>query len=297
MPRPVTVGVDGSPAALAAADWGAREARLRNAPLRLVHAWEWQPYSHAPPAGPEAAQRWSEGVPPEVTTPLRRRYRDLTITTDLLTGPPPEMLCAAAEEAELLAIGTTGAGRLAGFLLGSVARATVAHAERPVVSVRAPQTGGEQPPGKEQLPTSPRRVVVGLDLSRPCEEVIRFAFEAAALRSVPLLAMSSWNPPAYYGAFTMGANEGWAAEVEAEETESLRTALRPWREKFPSVDLVEQAVIGQPARCLLDAATDAALVVIGRRAPLRPATPVRIGHNAHAVLHHCPAPVAVVPHD
>ncbi|MFI0786274.1 universal stress protein [Streptomyces lydicus] len=34
----MTVGADGSPAALAAADWGAHEARLRDVPLRLVHA-------------------------------------------------------------------------------------------------------------------------------------------------------------------------------------------------------------------------------------------------------------------
>lgn len=51
MSRTVTVGLDGSPESLAAADWAAREALLRAAPLRLVHAGEQQPHAHVPFAG------------------------------------------------------------------------------------------------------------------------------------------------------------------------------------------------------------------------------------------------------
>ncbi|MEU9119964.1 universal stress protein [Streptomyces sp. NPDC048506] len=247
MTHPVTVGVDGSAAGLAAADWGAREAQLRGVPLRLVHAWEWQPFAHAPPMGPEAARRWSEGVPHEVTAQLHRHYPDLDITADLLTGPPPEMLCAAAAEAALLVMGTAGVGRLAGFLLGSVAMATVARTERPVVLVRAPGADEDKAVGRGPTATSPRPVVLGLDLVRPCEEVIRFSFDAAALRAAPLLVLHGWNPPGYYGAYGAGANVNWAAGFEAAQTESLRRTLRPWRERFPTVDVIEQAVVGQPA--------------------------------------------------
>ncbi|MCX4637775.1 universal stress protein [Streptomyces platensis] len=297
MTRPVTVGVDGSPAGLAAADWGAREAQLRGVPLRLVHAWEWQPFAHAPPAGPEAARRWSEGVPREVTTQLHHRYPDLDITADLLTGPPPEMLCAAAREAELLVIGTVGVGGLAGFLLGSVALATVAHVEHPVVLVRGPRPDEGEHPGQRPAVMSGRRVVVGLELGRPCDEVIRFSFDAAVLRASPLLVVHGWNPPGYYGVQSISPYTSWAADIEAEEAKALYEALLPWRERYPAVDVVEQAVIGQPAHHLLDAAADAGLVVIGRRTPYSKAAPFRIGHIAHALLHHCPAPVAVVPHD
>ncbi|MFI2184429.1 universal stress protein [Streptomyces sioyaensis] len=297
MTRPVTVGVDESSAGLAAADWGAREAQLRDAPLRLVHAWEWQPYAHAPPAGPEDARRWSEEVPRQVTAQLRHRYPDLDITADLLTGPPPEVLCEAAKEAELLVLGTVGVGGIAGFLLGSVAMATVAHAERPVVLIRAPRTNQDKHPGQEPTAVPPRPVVVGLDLSHSCDEVIHFAFDAAALRAAPLLVVHGWNPPSYYGVYGVGADPNWAADIEAEETENLRKALLPWREKYPAVDVTEQAVVGKPAHHLLDAAADADLVVIGRRTRSSRATPLRIGHIAHAVLHHCPAPVAVVPHN
>lgn len=72
--------------------------------------------------------------------------------------------------------------------------------------------------------------------------------------------------------------------------------LRPWREKFPGVDVNEQAVVGSAGSHLIDASRDAALVVVGRR---NRRTPVgaHIGPVTQAVLHHATAPVAVVPHD
>jgi nucleotide-binding universal stress UspA family protein len=60
--------------------------------------------------------------------------------------------------------------------------------------------------------------------------------------------------------------------------------------------VTEHAVIGQAARHLIEAASDASLVVVGRRAR-RLSIGTHIGPVTHAVLHHSPAPVAVVPHD
>lgn len=111
----------------------------------------------------------------------------------------------------------------------------------------------------------------------------------------PLVGGARLEPPGYYGVHSIGAYPSWAADIEAEQTETLRKVLRPWRERYPAVEVVEQAAIGQPAHHLLEAAADADLVVIGRRTPSSKASPFRIGHIAHAVLHHCPAPVAVVP--
>ncbi|MER0477795.1 universal stress protein [Streptomyces sp. Edi2] len=122
-----------------------------------------------------------------------------------------------------------------------------------------------------------------------------FAFEAAALRAAPLLVVHGRNPPPYY-AYGLGAALAWGADISAKERETLRQALLPWSEKHPGVDLVQEPVIGEPAHHLLDSAAHAQLVVIGRRRPPTRASWPRIGHVAHAVLHHCPAPVAVVPH-
>ena len=52
--RTVTVGIDGSRESLAAAEWAAREARLRALPLRLVNVWEPvpEPMGREPALGP-----------------------------------------------------------------------------------------------------------------------------------------------------------------------------------------------------------------------------------------------------
>ncbi|GAU70521.1 hypothetical protein SSP35_20_00170 [Streptomyces sp. NBRC 110611] len=300
MTSPVAVGLDGSPASLAAADWGAREALRRNLPLRLVHAWEWQPLTYAPLAGTDAPRLWSERVPRETAAELRERYPDLEITTDHLTGAPPEVLCDVAKESELLALGSARLGRLAGFFIGSVAMSTVTHVERPTVLVRAGTTAvDEHVSATDGRPLSAMRyrpVVLGLDLSRACGDVIRFAFETASLRAAPLRVIHGWNPPAFV-TYGLGSALGSPTDMAAREADALRTALRRWREKYSGIDVIEQPVVGQPAHHLVDAGADAGLVVIGRRTNRLSAGPSRIGHITHAVMHHCPAPVAVVPHD
>lgn len=45
MTRTITVGIDGSPESHAAAEWAAREAELRDLPVRLLHVWEPLPRS------------------------------------------------------------------------------------------------------------------------------------------------------------------------------------------------------------------------------------------------------------
>lgn len=312
MTVPVTVGLNGTPASMAAADWGAREAALRGLPLRLVSAWEWQPFSYAPLAGSEMPEQWSVRVPEEAAAELRRRYPGLDVTADRLTGPPPEVLCEAAKESELLALGSTGLGPLAGFLLGSVAMATVAHTGRPVVLVRAPEGGQGEGEGAEEdaggeagsgggnggdggaSEAGDGAVVLGIDLSSPGDETIRFGFAAASVRSAPLRVINGWNPPPYFG-HGIGDDEGRRSEAIDRAAETMRAVLAPWRERYPAVEVAEEPGIGRPARLLSEAGAGAGLVVVGRRAtPRRPGQP-RIGHVAHAVLHHCPAPVAVVP--
>ncbi|MFI8320193.1 universal stress protein [Streptomyces sp. NPDC085529] len=55
-----------------------------------------------------------------------------------------------------------------------------------------------------------------------------------------------------------------------------------------------EAVVESAARQMIEASRGAGLVVVGRRTRRLPAGP-HLGHVAHAVIHHSPAPVAVVP--
>ncbi|MGW2641806.1 universal stress protein, partial [Streptomyces sp. NPDC001348] len=76
----------------------------------------------------------------------------------------------------------------------------------------------------------------------------------------------------------------------------LSEVLRPWRQKYPDVEVVEQSHYGSPSLLLVDASHEASLVVVGRRIR-RASTGAHIGTVTHAVLHHSTAPVAVVAHD
>jgi nucleotide-binding universal stress UspA family protein len=297
MPRTVTVGVDGSPESLAAAEWAAREAELRGLPLHLVHAWDWQPY--ALPVPDNAAHRhWGGRVLREATERLHKHHPGLEITSQQVPQPPLTALVSASADAEPLVIGSRGLGGTVGFLVGSVGLALVAHTDRPVVLVRSGVSAEDEhqmdTDGRPSSTTPYRDVVLGLDHQHPDDAVISFAFEAAARRSARLRVVHGWSLPPYF-AYGLPLDPVLNAELAREEASAVEAALAPWREKFPHVEVVEQTLVGSAGDHLVDAAREASLVVVGRR--IRP-TPLgaRTGPVTHAVLHHATAPVAVIPH-
>ncbi|MFC4463657.1 universal stress protein, partial [Streptomyces xiangluensis] len=204
MVRTVVAGIDGSPESRAAAEWAAREAKLRGLPLKLVHVWEPvpEPMAQAPLLGAETQQHWSERIPRETAAGLRMRHPGLEVSVEQLTGGPAEALTKAAEDAELLALGSRGLSGIGGFMVGSVGLSVVAHAERPVVLVRAGEQAADEheadPVGIPSAATPYRPVVLGLDSAGPDDSVIEFAFDAAARRSAVLRVVNGWNLPPYY---------------------------------------------------------------------------------------------------
>ncbi|XES01249.1 universal stress protein [Streptomyces sp. S1D4-11] len=84
-------------------------------------------------------------------------------------------------------------------------------------------------------------------------------------------------------------------ELLAEHERAVVATLRPWCEKFPEVAVTETVTEGRAGGELIHASASAALLVVGRRVrETRLGT--HLGSVAHAVLHHAPCPVAVVPH-
>ncbi|MFF3885882.1 universal stress protein [Streptomyces sp. NPDC001914] len=300
MPRTVTVGLDGSPESLAAAEWAAREARLRGVPVRLVNVWEPapDPLAQAPLLGAETQQHWSERIPREAAEGVRARHPGVEVVTQQLTGRPAEALLKAADDAELLVLGTRGLSGAGGFMVGSVGLAVVAHAERPVVFVRAGEQAADEhesdPTGIPSAVAPFRPVVLGLDTGAPDDALIGFAFEAALLRDTALRVVHSWNEPPYI-AYGLPPDLKMNARLAAEDAAAMTAALRTWREKYPAVEIIEDSLSGKPANHLVDASREASLVVVGRRIR-HAALGAHIGPVTHAVLHHAGAPVAVVPH-
>ncbi|WP_066935949.1 universal stress protein [Streptomyces sp. NBRC 110611] len=287
----VTAGLNGSPESVAAAEWAAREALLRAVPLRLVHADEWPAWATIPAASAQVRDGWAHGLLAEVAAELQQEHPALEISTRLLWGPPATALSIEAADADLLVLGSRGLSGVKGFLIGSVGMATITSTEQPVVLVRAPKQPGEQPPSAPPKPS--RDVVVGVDIQHPCDALLAFAFDEAARRDRPLRAVYGWSLPPL--ARSAPALEEAEREMAPDIARRLSEVLLPWRRRFPSVDVEERSPIGGPAPQLLHAAADAELVVIGRRVRRSPLG-THIGSVAHAVLHHCPAPVAVIAH-
>ncbi|MFI2368088.1 universal stress protein [Streptomyces sp. NPDC018833] len=292
MPHHVTVGLDGSPESAAAAEWAAREALLRGVPLRLVHADEWPTSAAIPVAGPDAQRRWADELLAATAQQLQRGYPSLEISARRLSGRPAAALSIEAAEADLLVLGSRGLSGVMGFLLGSVGMETIVATERPVVLVR----GTGQPSARtDAAPGGPSGgVVVGVDIHQSCDLLLDFAFDEAARRGGRLRAVYGWSiPPVVRDASALEAAERAMSQDVARR---LTDILMPWRQKFPSVEVVERSPIGGPSHQLVREAAGAELVVVGRsirRSPLG----AHIGSVTHAVIHHCSSPVAVVAHD
>ncbi|MFD4873062.1 universal stress protein [Streptomyces sp. NPDC058420] len=301
MTRTVTVGLDGSAESRAAAEWAAREAQLLGLPLKLVQVWEPvpAPMAQAPLLGAETQQYWTERIPRETGEGIRLRHPDLDVTTEQLSGPPADVLASAAKDAELLVLGSRGLSGVGGFLVGSVGLSVVAHADRPVVFVRAGEQAADEhvmdPVGIPSATTPFRPVVLGLDIESPDDGPTGFAFAAAARRGASLRVVHGWNPPAYY-AYGLPVDLEVQDALARRQSTALTEVLRPWREKFPEAEVTEECPYGSPGSHLADASREASLVVVGRRIRRGPLG-AHIGSVAHAVLHHSTAPVAVVPHD
>lgn len=136
----IVIGVDGSPTGDDALQWGVRHAERIGDDVVVIRVVE-------PPAAfvygqmmvdthvdPDALRTWAEEAMNEVLD-LVRAQTSVPIEGRVIEGPPARSLCEAAEDAELLVIGSRGLGGFKGLLLGSVSHQVVTHARCPVVVV------------------------------------------------------------------------------------------------------------------------------------------------------------------
>ncbi|MEU6578234.1 universal stress protein [Streptomyces sp. NPDC046805] len=290
MTRPITAGVDDTEESRAALAWAAREAVRRGLPLRVVHAWRFQPYEAIGAADRRTQEVWVRDAVTRAVRAVTERHPEPAVSVDVVEGHTVETLVAAAAEAAMLVLGSRGHGPVVGFLLGSVGQQVIAEAARPVVLVR----GGDRPSAE----AAGREVVVGQQGGpEDSAAALRFAFETAAARGATVRAVRAWSLPPVF-AYSPGSLRllDEVGGLEPYEKKALAEALAPCRERFPGVRVAEQVEMGSAGEVLLSVAARAQLMVVGRRAH-RTAVGARIGSVAHGVLHHAECPVAVVPHD
>ncbi|MFJ6749311.1 MULTISPECIES: universal stress protein [unclassified Streptomyces] len=285
----ITVGLDGTPESVTAVLWAAQEARLRGDRLRLVHAWALlAPETSTPAPGAKDQNYWPHRIMEEASAAVRAHHPDLPLEEVLVPLDPLEALKDAAGTSGLLVLGSRDLGPLEKYVLGEVGLQLIAHIGTPTVLVRARQDSASVRGDGD--------VVLGLSLHEPCEALLAFAFGTAARRGVPLCAVHGRRLPSHAYNRGGGVDPIIAKDVVDDAQRGLSEALRPWREKFPDVRVVDRVELESPARALLRDAADAGLLVVGRRHKRRLLTP-RIGHVVQAVVHHAACPVAVVPHE
>jgi nucleotide-binding universal stress UspA family protein len=286
----VVVGIDGSRSALRAMRWAAIEATRRKAPLRLVTAY---PVNQPPFVGRRGG---SSAELAEVVREVARRQlaeaaaiasasvpTGVEVHWRLIGGAPVAALRAAAEQAQLLVLGDRGRGAVAGLLAGSVAIGVSAHAACPVVLVR---TGKD-----EAVEDRIRPIVVGIDGSPVSENALAFAFNAASVRGVPLVAVHTWSD--LYVDETMATQLNWST-IQPAEAEVLAERLAGWGEKYPDVPVTRRVALDRPARALVTESREAQLVVVGSRGRGQLVGRL-LGSVSHAVVHRAHCSVAVVP--
>lgn len=98
----------------------------------------------------------------------------------------------------------------------------------------------------------------------------------------------------------VGSGAAYDPETNAQIAESLNTGLndmlKPWRDRYPAVDVDAQVTVGHASQQLLEKSAEAGLVIVGRRIR-QSSLGAHIGPITHAMLHHSTAPVAVIAHE
>jgi nucleotide-binding universal stress UspA family protein len=141
----IVVGVDNSLGAQAALAFSLEEARLRSAPLRVVHAWR---FGYIGAVGAECAvpvlggdrrelRRAAAAELDAIVAEASAGAHDVEIEKRVREGLPAAVLIEESGEADLLVVGSRGHGGFVSLLLGSVSQQCADHAASPVVIVRS----------------------------------------------------------------------------------------------------------------------------------------------------------------
>jgi nucleotide-binding universal stress UspA family protein len=269
----IVAGYDGSPGAAQALRWAAREARARETTLTVCLAW--MPDHMGLPTGSDLAERARQHGQEILARGLPYAESLLGpgwVRPDLAAGSAAHVLCERSQAADMVVVGSRGHGELPGLLLGSVSWQVAGHAAGPVVVVRGAWRPANQSPGP---------VVVGADGSPAGQAAVVFAFEEAALRDVPLVAVCALTDAP--------GRLGESRQVHEDFENLMATEAK----EHPEVSVMHRVLPGTPRAALLAAAADAQLLVVGARGR-DGLDEMSLGSIAQAMLHYAPGPVAIV---
>jgi nucleotide-binding universal stress UspA family protein len=208
---PIVVGVDGSQAAIQAAEWAIDEAVSREVPLRLVAVIPQQ----AEPAPLESVGNvrmeleYAETALRVASAAVAANAHPVKVETAVLRGDNAAALIAESRKAELICVGSVGIGRIARAILGSTAAELAEGAHCPVAIIRTRQ---HRPKYDSPL------IVVAVNDEPGNDDVVERAIKEAQLRHAPVLALGVWRRD--------------LGEMPRDE---LDRRVRVWEQRYPGV--------------------------------------------------------------
>lgn len=139
----IVVGVDHSEGAKAALRFALEEATLRQATLRVVHAWQ---YAYIGSTGFESSypalggdvKELRDAAAGDLDATLREAIPEtgtVEVERRVVKNAPSAALVDESRDADMVVVGSRGHGGFAGLLLGSVSQQVAHHAACPVVIV------------------------------------------------------------------------------------------------------------------------------------------------------------------
>ncbi|MBJ8346986.1 universal stress protein [Antrihabitans sp. YC2-6] len=276
--KSIIVGIDGSTAAIRAAEWAATEAADRDIPLRLVYVAE--PNGEDPVAG---APNTEFDYGRDALEAARRavEHRDaVKVESELLHGKVDSTLAELSEGAEMVVVGSVGIGFFAEMILGSTASSLARTARCAVAIVRAPHRYAEVP--------SAGPIVVPIESRSPVDAVLGAAFFEGKIRAAEVMIpqlqrIRPWAVPASSTTVARGA------------TGPLEDRVDTFRGNFPTVVAYSMLIDGYPIAYLEQLSKSAQLVVVGRRRQTGAEDAGTLDGTAHAMVYHAKCPVLVVP--
>ncbi|AOZ72969.1 universal stress protein [Boudabousia tangfeifanii] len=287
----IVVGTDGSDESWTVLDWAVGRAKVANAQLQVLVAYNLPSLT---PAGMEGGYLMvDDGKLRDLALETAQKAcdyakeRGVEATSVVQPGDPAALLLEASNEASLLVIGTTGSQGIADRFLGSVSASLPAKSKCPVVVVPKFEGGSPFTPVK--------KIVVGVDGSDTALTALRKAVDETELWGAKLQATSA--VPFATGNHLMA----WMTpSVDRKRVmHDIRVGLDVSVDQVVGdrdIQVGRHVLDGNPAELLSEFSTAVDLIVVGRRGRGGFAG-LLLGSTSHTLLARTTCPVMVVPQE
>lgn len=260
--RPVIAGIDGSAAALHAAEWAADEALARGVPLRLVYVTKAR---HTSTDDYNGDVHHGRTALQQAAVTVESRCPTLSVSTSIVGGPAGAALLALSAQAEMVCVGSVGIGRYARSILGSTASELAEKSSCPVAVIR---------PADDTAGHGVNWIVVAVNDDPDHTAVVDCAMHEAALRDAPVLALGD--------------------RASATAPHGLDDDVKELRRRYPGVHVYPIAERADVRHFLKKHRERVQLAVIGSTESSDLAE--IIGHREHPMYRHANASALVVRH-